>query len=103
MQDYDTNDAFEKTSENLTVVPDSIPVHVKVRIVEFEGAIEPHLTLFFRCVQSVSLINCRIRELSSLAHLTSLEQLSLRKNLIPTIQVRVSWLFAFFWLFRIFR
>lgn len=36
MQDYDTADAFEKTSENLTLVPDSIPVHVKVRIFEFD-------------------------------------------------------------------
>jgi hypothetical protein len=40
MLDYDTAESFDKTSENLSVIPDSIPSHVKVSFLcKFFGAL----------------------------------------------------------------
>lgn len=43
---------------------------------------------FSLLAQSLSMIDCRLRGLSNLTHLTALEQASFRKNLIPRIEVR---------------
>jgi len=49
--------------------------------------------------QSLSMIDCRLRGLANLTHLTALEQASFRKNLIPRIEVHFLSFSFFFFLF----